>query len=108
MAAVLIAAAERGGVVEIEAATKAVEPSLGVEFAIAPMDCPSRRAMLPGCAMSEHRRNYSMTASARAISDGGTDSPIALAVLRLSTSSNLVGWRNGRSPGLAPLRMRPT
>src|SRR5215203_900205 len=67
-----------------------------------------RRSVCPLSAMSGHRRNYSMTASARAISDGDTDSPIALAVLRLSTSSNLVGWRNGRSPGLAPLRMRLT
>ena len=33
---------------------------------------------------------------------------IALAVLRLMTSSNLVGCSMGRSPGLAPLRMRST
>ena len=59
-------------------------------------------------AITRHRPDYSMIASARAISAGGTDSPIALAVLRSSTSSNFVGWRNGRSPGLAPLRMRPT
>src|SRR5262245_7893756 len=34
---------------------------------------------------------YSITSSARARSDGGTVSPSALAVLRLITSSNLVG-----------------
>ena len=33
--------------------------------------------------------------------------PSALAVLRLMTSSNLVGCTTGRSAGFAPLRMRP-
>ena len=34
--------------------------------------------------------------------------PIAFAVLRLMTSSNLVGSWTGRSAGFAPLRMRST
>src|SRR5262245_53562224 len=34
--------------------------------------------------------------------------PSALAVLRLTTSSNLLASCTGRSPGLAPLRMRST
>src|SRR6516225_8445080 len=38
----------------------------------------------------------------------GTERPRVLAVLRLSASSNLLGVCTGRSPGLAPLRMRST
>jgi hypothetical protein len=38
----------------------------------------------------------------------GTARPSAAAVFKLTTSSNLVGCRTGRSAGLAPLRMRPT
>ena len=45
---------------------------------------------------------YSITLSARATNVGGTVMPIASAVLRLITSSNLVGCRTGRSAGLAP------
>src|SRR2546421_8156116 len=51
---------------------------------------------------------HSITSSARASSVGGTVRLSALAVLRLMTSSNLVGCITGRSLGLAPLRMRPT
>ncbi len=51
---------------------------------------------------------YSMTWSARPSSDGGTVRPRALAVFRLMTSSNFVGRSIGRSPGLAPFRMRST
>src|SRR5215472_12027502 len=45
-----------------------------------------------------------MTSSARASTDGGMVRPSALAVLRLMTSSNLVGCSTGRSAGLEPLR----
>src|ERR1019366_9541788 len=48
---------------------------------------------------------YSITSSARASSIGGTARPIALAVLRLITSSNLVGCSIGRSLGFAPLKI---
>ena len=51
---------------------------------------------------------YSITSSARASSIGGTSMPSAFAVLRLMTSSNLVGCSTGRSPGFSSLRMRPT
>src|SRR5262249_5849082 len=51
---------------------------------------------------------HSITSSARASSVGGTSRPSALAVLRLMTSSKLVGSSTGRSEGLAPLRMRST
>src|SRR5262245_39705930 len=51
-------------------------------------------------------RTHSITSSARASSDGGTSRPRALAVLRLITSSYLVGAWTGRSAGFSPLRMR--
>src|SRR5262249_27149469 len=50
---------------------------------------------------------HSITSSARAISVGGTSRPSALAVLRLITSSNLVGCTIGMSAGFSPLRMPP-
>ena len=56
-------------------------------------------------ANSRHRPCYSITSSARASTDAGISSPIALAVLRLRMNSNLVGCCTGRSPGLAPLRI---
>src|SRR6185436_15469377 len=52
--------------------------------------------------------SHSMTSSARARIDCGTVRPSALAVLRLMTSSNLVGCSTGRSAGLAPLRILST
>ena len=60
------------------------------------------------CAISGHRAIYSITSSAIACSDGGTVRPSALAVLRLITSSYLVGTCTGRSAGFSPLRMRST
>src|SRR6266478_4730811 len=53
------------------------------------------------------RLSYSITSSARARIDGGTVRPSALAVLRLTTSSNVVGCCTGKSAGLAPLRILP-
>jgi len=52
------------------------------------------------------RGNHSITRSARARSDCGMVSPIALAARMLMTSSNVAGCSTGRSAGLAPLRMR--
>src|SRR5262249_222951 len=46
---------------------------------------------------------HSMTSSARASSEDGTVRPSVLAVLRLISSSNLVGCSTGRSPGFVPL-----
>jgi hypothetical protein len=51
---------------------------------------------------------HSITSSAVASSEGGTVRPSAFAVLRLMTSSNLVGCSTGKSPGLAPLRILST
>src|SRR5215472_13489673 len=54
------------------------------------------------------RRRYSITSSAPASSDCGTVSPSAFAVLRLMTSSYLVGAWTGNSAGFSPLRTRST
>src|SRR5262245_38270383 len=51
---------------------------------------------------------HSITSSARASKLSGTMRPSALAVLRLTTSSYLVGACTGRSAGFSPLRMRST
>src|SRR5262249_37464479 len=51
---------------------------------------------------------HSITSSARASSVAGTSRPSAFAVLRLMTSSYLVGACTGRSAGFSPLRMRST
>jgi hypothetical protein len=51
---------------------------------------------------------HSITSSARARSIGGISRPSVLAVFRLNTSSNLIGWTTGRSAGFAPLRILPT
>src|SRR6478736_8959528 len=53
-------------------------------------------------------RTHSITSSARAIRVVGTSRPSALAVLRLMTSSYLVGCSTGKSPGGLPLRIRST
>src|SRR5262245_913036 len=50
---------------------------------------------------------HSITSSAVICMISGTVRPSALAVLRLITSSNLVGCTTGRSAGFAPLRMCP-
>jgi hypothetical protein len=47
---------------------------------------------------------YSITLSARATNVAGTVTPIALAVLRLITNSNLVGCSIGISAGFAPFK----
>jgi hypothetical protein len=50
---------------------------------------------------------YSITSSARAISDGGTVRPSDFAALRLITRSNLVGNCTGKAAALVPLRIFP-
>jgi hypothetical protein len=51
---------------------------------------------------------YSITSSARASSVGGTSRPSAFAVVKLMTSSNLVGCSTGMSAGFAPRRTLST
>ena len=83
---------------------------------------PKRLRAWPVCAAAAHRsaerqcqvsaksghRAYSITSSAVASSDCGMVRPISFAVLRLITSSNLVGACTGMSAGFSPLRMRLT
>src|SRR5262249_48317478 len=52
--------------------------------------------------------HHSITSSAPASRVGGMSRPSAFAVLRLITSSYLVGACTGRSAGFSPLRMRST
>ena len=56
----------------------------------------------------QQKHLYSITSSARASNVGGIVRPSAFAVLRLMSSSNLVGCSTGMSPALAPLRIRST
>ena len=76
--------------------------------------CVLRRCRLwPGCRRAADERNdlatiHSITSSARASTVGGSSKPIAFAVLRLMTSSYLVGACTGSSAGFSPLRMRST
>ena len=49
---------------------------------------------------------YSITLSARAITEAGTVIPSVLAVLRLMLRWKRVGCSNGRSAGLDPFKMR--
>src|SRR5262245_7291929 len=83
------------------------------------MEKPDRRHLLlrarrdwPSCRAAEQRDElaplHSITSSARASRLSGTLRPSAFAVLRLSTSSYLVGACTGRSAGFSPLRMRST
>src|SRR5215470_1221832 len=77
-----------------------------------------RRLLRPRCerprrGRATEQRNelaalHSITSSARRRKDSGIFSPIALAVVRFMTNSNLVGCKTGKSAGFSPLRMRPT
>src|SRR5262249_19337138 len=81
-------------------------------------DAPHALALLSACSERPRRRAaekrdevaalHSITSSARASSVGGTSRPSALAVLRLITSSYLVGACTGRSTTLPPRKMRST
>src|SRR5262249_42053783 len=51
---------------------------------------------------------HSITSWTRACTVPGTVRPSALAVLRLTTKSNLVGCWTGRLAGFSPLRIRST
>jgi hypothetical protein len=50
------------------------------------------------------KSDYSITSSARSSSGSGTLRPIALAILRLITSSNFTGCSIGKSAGFAPFK----
>ena len=52
--------------------------------------------------------HYSITSSARDSNEGETESPMAFAVFKLMTNSNLVGCCTGRSAGSMPRRILST
>src|SRR5262249_11785763 len=60
------------------------------------------------CMLRAKSGHHSITSSARSKKDSRTERPRALAVLRLTASSNLSGDCNGRLPARSPLRMRST
>src|SRR5258708_35086989 len=62
----------------------------------------------PKSAIGGRNRSHSISSSARASNMGGTVKPSALAVLRLMTSSNMVGCSSGRSAGWGPFRILST
>src|SRR6476661_7272478 len=73
--------------------------------------CPligSHQRALAADAARGHPPHHSITSSARASSVGGISKPSALAVLRLMTSSYLVGACTGKSAGFSPLIIRST
>ena len=59
-----------------------------------------------GCEQVQRSAPYSITSSARAITEAGTVMPSACAVLRLILRWKRVGCSNGSSAGLAPLKRR--
>ena len=71
-------------------------------------DGPSSETLHTRRPTALQQSNYSITSSAVASSTCGMVRPSALAVLRLITSSNLVGSSIGRSPGLAPFKILST
>jgi hypothetical protein len=62
------------------------------------------------CSAANYLRgvHHSITSSARANSDGGTVRASAFAVLRLMTSSSVVGCSTARSAGFAPFKILST
>jgi hypothetical protein len=77
----------------------------GVRFGVVTDVMVRRGSFILNLPFASH---HSITSSARASSVSGTVRLIAFAVLRLITSSYLVGACTGRSAGFSPLRMRST
>src|SRR6516165_1981736 len=106
----------------LETLAKCNDPSqhFGIVLGVWMQECDAPHALAllrarrkrPRCRAAEQRDElaslHSITSSALACKVNGTVSPSDLAVLRLMTRSNIVGCTTGRSPGLAPLRIRPT
>src|SRR5262249_25008078 len=72
------------------------------------LSCGSGKVCQQRFAHCNRRDDYSITSSARASNDSGTESPIALAAFRLITNWYLVGSCNGSSAGFAPRKIRST
>src|SRR5439155_5378981 len=79
----------------LTASTTTLPPRQAGPTKDAPMDCT-------------FKDDHSITLSARSTRPAGTSCPIAWALLRLITSSNVVGCSTGRSAGFAPLSILAT
>src|SRR5215475_3381395 len=102
---------------QIAARTSVVSSELRVEALMPFIVAHPVVSLLRRCAYTKKQRDpaaqqrdevaplHSITSSARASRLSGTVSPSAFAVLRLITSSYLVGACTGRSAGFSPLRM---
>jgi len=86
-------------------AERARSPAGASSASPGPVEREVRRLMISAIASV---MAYCMSSSACRSIDGGIVSPRAFAVLRLITSSNLVGCSTGSSAGLAPLRILST
>jgi hypothetical protein len=94
----------KGGGAEDARVRSAYPPKLSMKADI-PARQPSASSGLMHCSNDSP---HSISSSARNRSDVGTLRFSALAVLRLITSSYLVGFCTGKSAGFSPLRMRST
>ena len=81
--------------------TDPVERACGLRYVSTVLDLHSRDSC-------NKQHPYSITSSARARNDSGMSRPMAFAVLRLTTISNLVGCSIGISAGFAPRRILST
>ena len=82
------------------------QPGIFQEQAAA--DLPRHRGVGWSCLKRCRAIRHSITSSASSKNESRSDRPNALAVLRLTTSSNLFGDCAGKLPGDSPLRMRST
>src|SRR5262249_48840342 len=109
-AAVMVGYASRSHHLEIRLHHRVGRRSDDAKFAPPSEHVPHSRSSRTGntSKRDELAPPHSITSFACARSAGGTAMPRALAVLRLITSSNLVGACTGISAGFSPLRMRST
>src|SRR6187200_2587533 len=81
------------------------EAAVGVKRTLASKQSgPVASKLTEACQVLMYLSNYSITSSARVRIVSGIVIPRAFAVLRFTTSSNLVGRSMGRSAGLVPPR----
>ena len=74
-------------------------------YPLAERDSLSRQRRCAAESRDELAPFHSMTSSARNRKDSGMLNPMALAVFRLTTNSNLTGSSTGRSVGLVPFKI---
>jgi len=90
------------------ASVASVVPSFNTIVRVSFADQPFDPVLIPVAKSVGECCHHSITSSARASTVAGISRPRAFAVLRLTTSSYLVGACTGKSAGFSPLRMRST